>query len=537
MNAARVLFHVIRADFLERVRRQGFLITLGATLWAAYIFLPPNGAKYVTLQVAHHRGLYGSAWVGAAIALLASPFLSLFGFYLVKNTIERDRLTGVGQILATTPLPKWLYTLGKALSNFAVLATLTGLLGVGAIGMQLLRAEDMHIDLVAIFAPLAVVTLPALLVVSALAVLFEAVRWLRGGLGNVVYFFVWALLMVATQPHRMTEVSGIGDFVGASMLLPSILHATAAAFPGVDPNTAQLNIGFNFTPAISGRHLELFSWIGPHWTPGLLALRMVWVGLGLLLAFVASIPFDRFDTAAASPRARRASAPALPQAPLQGALTPHEAHSVARLPVASRSPSLWPLLRGELLLMLGGMPRVWGVLALGLAIACWFAPLRVTREILLPIAWLWPALAWSSMGAREQLHHTQSLIFSSPRPLARQLAACWLAGALLAFAMGLGAGARLLAGGDAAAALAWLVGALFIPTLALACGVWSGNGRLFEITFLMLWYVGLINHAPPLDFAATRPEALEAGAPLTFAIATMVLGSLAVLGRMRRLRG
>ncbi len=536
MNSGRVLFHVIRADFLERVRRQGFLITLGATLWAAYIFLPPNGAKYVTLQVAHHRGIYGSAWIGAAVSLLAGPFLSLIGFYLVKNTIERDRLTGVGQILATTPLPKWVYTLGKTLSNFAVLATLTALLGVGAIGMQLLRAEDMHLDLVALFTPLVVVTLPALLVVSALAVLFEAVRWLRGGLGNIVYFFVWALLLVATQPHRMTEISGIGDFVGASMLLPSILHATAAAFPGIDPNTAPLNIGFNFTPSISGRHLELFSWTGPHWTVTVLALRLVWVGLGLLLAFAASIPFDRFDTAAASPRARKAIAPALPQAPAQGALYAHEAQSVARLPVAARSPSLWPLLRGELLLMLGGLPRVWGVLALGLAVACCFAPLRVTREILLPIAWLWPALAWSSMGAREQLHHTQALMFSSPRPLARQLAACWAAGALLAITIGIGAGARLLASGDSAAALAWLIGALFIPTLALACGVWTGNGRLFEITFLMLWYVGPINHAPPLDFAATRPEALTAGAPLTFAIATLALGALAVLGRLRGLR-
>lgn len=536
MNSGRVLFHVIRADFLERVRRQGFLITLGATLWAAYIFLPPNGAKYVTLQVAHHRGIYGSAWIGAAVSLLAGPFLSLIGFYLVKNTIERDRLTGVGQILATTPLPKWVYTLGKTLSNFAVLATLTALLGVGAIGMQLLRAEDMHLDLVALFTPLVVVTLPALLVVSALAVLFEAVRWLRGGLGNIVYFFVWALLMVATQPHRMTEISGIGDFVGASMLLPSILHATAAAFPGIDPNTAPLNIGFNFTPSISGRHLELFSWTGPHWTVTVLALRLVWVGLGLLLAFAASIPFDRFDTAAASPRARKAIAPALPQAPAQGALYAHEAQSVARLPVAARSPSLWPLLRGELLLMLGGLPRVWGVLALGLAVACCFAPLRVTREILLPIAWLWPALAWSSMGAREQLHHTQALMFSSPRPLARQLAACWAAGALLAITIGIGAGARLLASGDFTAALAWLIGALFIPTLALACGVWTGNGRLFEITFLMLWYVGPINHAPPLDFAATRPEALTAGAPLTFAIATLALGALAVLGRLRGLR-
>jgi hypothetical protein len=44
------------------------------------------------------------------------------GFFVIKNAVERDRRTGVGQILATTPISKLQYTLGKTLSNFAVLA-------------------------------------------------------------------------------------------------------------------------------------------------------------------------------------------------------------------------------------------------------------------------------------------------------------------------------------------------------------------------------------------------------------------------------
>ena len=35
--------------------------------------------------------------------------------------------------------------------------------------------------------------------------------------------------------------------------------------------------------------------------------------------------------------------------------------------------------------------------------------------------------------------------------------------------------------GDWRGLLAWLTGALFIPTLALALGVWSGSSKLFEI--------------------------------------------------------
>ena len=80
--------------------------------------MPPNHSSYATMTIGGHRGLYNSAYLGSLMALLISPFLSLAGFYLVKNAIDRDIQTGVGQILATTTLSKPLYTIGKAISNF-----------------------------------------------------------------------------------------------------------------------------------------------------------------------------------------------------------------------------------------------------------------------------------------------------------------------------------------------------------------------------------------------------------------------------------
>jgi len=48
---------------------------------------------------------------------------------------------------------------------------------------------------------------------------------------------------------------------------------------------------------------------------------------------------------------------------------------------------------------------------------------------------------------------------------------------------------RLLLGGNAAGLFTWLVAALFIPSLALAAGVWTGSGKLFEVLYLSLWYL------------------------------------------------
>ena len=79
------------------------------------------GTGKLELWIGTVRGVYNSAWTATVMALVINTFLSLAGFYVVKNAVDRDRQTGVGQILATTRLSKPLYTLGKAASNLAVL--------------------------------------------------------------------------------------------------------------------------------------------------------------------------------------------------------------------------------------------------------------------------------------------------------------------------------------------------------------------------------------------------------------------------------
>ena len=73
-----------------------------------------------------------------------------------------------------------------------------------------------------------------------------------------------------------------------------------------------------------------------------------------------------------------------------------------------------------------------------------------------------------------------------------------------------------------------LVGAIFVPTLALACGALSGTTRLFEIAYLVLWYLGPMNRTT-FDFTQ------GAYAP-GFALASIVLFVLAIGARKVRLQ-
>ena len=154
----RVLYHLARADFLERVRRYSFLFTLGTAVYFGYL----AATGRIMLRLGNMRGIYNSAWIGALMSLVVTTFLSLVGFYVVKNTIERDRSTRVGQILASTPMSKFLYVIGKVLSNFAVFAVMVTILALSGIVMQALRGEDPHIELWKLLAPFLLLALPAM---------------------------------------------------------------------------------------------------------------------------------------------------------------------------------------------------------------------------------------------------------------------------------------------------------------------------------------------------------------------------------------
>jgi hypothetical protein len=90
----------------------------------------------------------------------------------------------------------------------------------------------------------------------------------------------------------------------------------------------------------------------------------------------------------------------------------------------------------------------------------------------------------------------------------------------------------LLGAGDRAGLLALFSGALLIPSLALACGVWSGGSKLFEIVYLVMVYLGSFNRAPELDFSG----ASSSGRPEFFIPFSIVLIVLAIVGRVRQVR-
>ncbi|HEY3474104.1 MAG TPA: hypothetical protein VGK56_05800, partial [Anaerolineales bacterium] len=195
MNTFPMVLHMMRADFLERARRTSFLVILGIALLAGYLYIPPADSTTLALALGPWRGVYNSPWIGVVFGVLTVILLPLFGYFLIKNTVERDRLTRVGQIIATTPISKLAYMLGKWLSNLATLAAMLVMFNLMALFMLFLRAEVRELDLWALSAPIWMMGFPVIALTAAVALWFESVPFLSGSFGNAFYFVAWLLFM------------------------------------------------------------------------------------------------------------------------------------------------------------------------------------------------------------------------------------------------------------------------------------------------------------------------------------------------------
>lgn len=531
MKIFRILYNLIRTDILGRLRSYSFLIILGLTIFIAYMSVPPIGANYIVLSLDNIRGIYNSAWIGGATAIVVSTMLSLPAFYLVKGNIKRDKQTGVGQIIATTPLSKTLYIFGKILGNFLFLSVMVVVIALSAGIMQIIRGEEMVINLWKLLSPFIFIVLPTMFFVSALAVFFETISWLSGSFGNVIYFFLWLglyLIYPVTSMARSGQAifDPLKEVTGMTIPLSSMSKAAAASF--LDYEGGSGLIKFNVP-------VKTFIWEGIDWNLEIISSRLIWIGVALVIGIIASIFFKRFDPALEK---RKLSKVGL-ELKLKE-ITKTEVHPVTRkyhltpLSLKAFKFSIRRLLIQELRLMVKGLGWWWYVITLGFIISGALVPIDILLRWIFPITWIWPLIIWSKMGSRELYYRTNQYVFTAAYPIKHHLPITLLAGVVIASITGIGAAINLAINGELLHLLAWIIATVFIPSLALSLGILSVGRKLFEVVYIILWYIGPMSQGKYFDFMGVSSTSIKI--QLSYFIATIALIGIAFVGRMKKIK-
>jgi hypothetical protein len=493
--------------------------------------IPPIDANYLVLGLDNIRGIYNSAWIGGAVAIVTSTMLSLPAFYLIKGNIKRDKLTGVGQIIATTPLSKTLYIFGKILGNFLFLSVMVVAIALSAGIMQIIRGEEMVINLWKLLSPFLYIVLPTMFFVSALAVFFETISWLSGSFGNVAYFFLWLglyLIYPVTSMARSSQAifAPLKEVTGMTIPLSSMSKAAAANFSDYDGGSGLIK--FNVP-------VKTFVWKGMDLNLEIISSRLMWVGIALIIGIIATIFFKRFDPSLEKRKLAKTGLELKSKEITKVVVSPvTRKYHLTPLPLKAFKFSVWKLLIQELRLMVKGLGWWWYIIALGFIISGALVPIDILLRLILPITWIWPLIIWSKMGSRELYYRTNQYIFTAAYPLKHHLPISLLAGVIITSITGIGAAINLAINGELLHLLAWIIAAVFIPSLALSLGILSGGRKLFEVAYIIVWYIGPMSQVKYLDFMGTSSTSMKI--QLFYFIAAITLIGISFIGRMKKLK-
>jgi hypothetical protein len=512
MDVSRILAVAV-ADARTRLRRSSTGVLVLASAVLAWLAIPDPSTGAGLLNIGGARALYTSSALAFATSLLLAVPFSLFGFFLVSNGLERDLRTRMATVVAATPVGNAEYLLGKLAGNVALLVVVAGGSLAAAMATQVLRGEG-PLEPVTYVASYALVLAPGIAWVAVIALLFECAPALSGRGGDVLYVFVWMILLpLGAEPWRTAGVpiSPLGhclDYAGLGIAISRVQQL-------VGHSSFQIGYGAAVTkPPVR--------FPGFAFTLDAIGARALGFVLPVLLFPLALALFHRFDPART--KSRRAASRRSLSAVVGAVARPIGRPLLALL--ARVSPDAALTFRAHpSLVIVAAIPAV-----LGLTL-----PLASVRQFLLPAVFAVLSGVLADVATRERRAGFTAIVFATPR--GRDGFALWKLGTA-ALVAGLFAGVptvRLLMT-EPRAGVSAFIGVLFLAAAAVFLGIATGTPKTFLSLSLALWYVALNakGHAPALDYGGWWAMATP-GIQVGWTAATVLTGTAALIAHRLRL--
>ena len=294
--------------------------------------------------------------------------------------------------------------------------------------------------------------------------------------------------------------------------------------------------GFAFTIADKPVQIvQSFRWEGVPWTASQILLRLAWCGVAIVLVLLAAAVFDRFDSARWFGRAqRKAALTATSGAFANGVATENGATATARCCGGAERlfrSACCGKNRASAIDRVGRRRSQQRICAFvcGRAETCdqrsALVVVRVAAGLLIAQATAPLASAGSNSRhfmvvaraglvgdgrARNAIWNASIAVFVGADFAAPAFGvlACWIRTRCFVWLSG---GITNSCDAGCLALLPWIAGAAFLPSIALALGVWSGTSKLFEGILTAMWYIGPINRVSGIDFTGSSngPEAMH----------------------------
>lgn len=258
-----------------RMRRWASLFAVFALMALAWAMVTDFQTGSALLVINEARVRYTSSAMAMGSVALVSPLFALLAFFLTRGRMTEDLRSGIGGVIASTPISNWLFLCTRWLGGVAYLLCLMLTYMCSMMLYQFLRGEGPTEPWIFLQSYL-IILLPTILFACSCATLFDSVSALTGKAGDVLYFFLWvgqiALISQIEHAHKTgLPFALVLDFSGIASCVASFQQFTS---------TSEVSIGSStYDPALAAITLPQMLWsnqlIGMRFLSGLVAILLL----------------------------------------------------------------------------------------------------------------------------------------------------------------------------------------------------------------------------------------------------------------------
>ena len=248
-----------------------WLLLLVAPVGARFMISDEDG-KGVAIAIGDHLPILTSPVLGVWLGIVVSTLLLPIGYIYLRSNTTRKQPWQIEEVTAGSRIA---IMLGRFGADVAVLLAMLATLTVAGWFLGWLMVSG-PLNLWHISYALWLVAAPALIGLAAIRILFDAIPWLRRGLGDLCYFILYMTSIVlpsAVDGQASSLTTNIYDFPGfmRPLMGPEPSGDNNFAIGGVDVKPGRVPLD-----AMAGLD-----------APGYAASRAAWVGIAVLLVIFA----------------------------------------------------------------------------------------------------------------------------------------------------------------------------------------------------------------------------------------------------------